>query len=66
MSQSMPLPSEVNHVGWDSLTADIVLADDRGDTAVLPADPEILERFLNECRQLGLRPNPKTPHEPKT
>lgn len=36
----------------DSLNVNILLADDRGETRVLPADPEILAHFLAECRQL--------------
>jgi hypothetical protein len=41
-----------NDSGFDSLTADIVIADDRGGTTVLPADPEALAHYLAECRRL--------------
>jgi len=35
----------------DSLTVDLVVADEGGGTTVLPADPEALARFLSERRQ---------------
>jgi hypothetical protein len=41
-----------NDSGSDSLTADLVIADDRGGTTVLPADREALARYLAECRRL--------------
>lgn len=59
MSQSSPQTPNANYTDWDSLTADIVLADDRGDSIVLPADPTALARFLNERRQLEARTAPK-------
>jgi hypothetical protein len=37
----------------DSLTADLVIAEDHGGTTLLAADPEALARFLAECRALG-------------
>jgi hypothetical protein len=40
----------------DSLTADLVIADDQGGTTVLPADPAALAQFLAECRALERRP----------
>jgi hypothetical protein len=61
MSQSMPSIPHADHTGWDSLTADIVLADDRGDSAILAADPAALARFLDERRQLESPPATKTP-----
>jgi hypothetical protein len=61
MSQTTPPSPHADHAGWDSLTADIVLADDRGDSAVLVADPVALARFLDERRQLESHPTPKTP-----
>lgn len=61
MSQSTPPIPHADHAGWDSLTADIVLADDRGDSAILAADPLALARFLDERRQLESPPVPKTP-----
>jgi hypothetical protein len=60
MSESMPPTPSANYVACDSLSADIVLADDRGGFAVLPADPVALARFLAERRQLESRPAPKT------
>ncbi|MHB1423593.1 MAG: hypothetical protein ACYC3I_10450 [Gemmataceae bacterium] len=60
MSQPIPPTPPTNEAGWDSLTADIVVADDRGGSAVLPADPEAFARFLAERRQLGCHPAPKT------
>jgi hypothetical protein len=49
----------------DSLTADLVIADDQGGTTLLPADPEALARFLAECRALERRstapPNERKP-----
>jgi hypothetical protein len=41
-----------NGSGFDSLTTDILLADDRGGTTLLPADPDALARFLAERRRL--------------
>jgi hypothetical protein len=37
---------------FDSLTADLVVADDRGNTTVLPADADALARYLADCRRL--------------
>jgi len=39
----------------DSLTADLVIADDQGGTTVLPADPEALASYLPQCRRLEPR-----------
>jgi hypothetical protein len=62
MNQSTPPAPPANHAGCDSLTADLVLADDRGNFTVLPADPEALASFLAECRRLeNLRSAPKKP-----
>jgi hypothetical protein len=36
---------------FDSLTAELVVADDRGGTVVIPADPEALARYLEDCRR---------------
>jgi hypothetical protein len=58
-----PTPS-ANDSGCDSLTADIVIADDRGGTTVLPADPEALARYLAECRRLDRGSSAK--EEPKS
>lgn len=52
MSQPYALTPPANHPGFDSLTADLVVADDRGGITVLPADPEVLARYLTECRRL--------------
>ena len=60
MNPSTPPTPQANHEGCDSLNAAIVLADDRGATDVLPADPEVLARYLAECRRLEPRPDPKT------
>ncbi len=54
-----------NHLGFDSLNVDIVLADDRGGTTVLAADPEALARYLAECRCLERGPSGKK-EEPKS
>lgn len=48
---TIPTPP-ADQPGVDSLSADIVLADDRGGTTILPADPDALARFLEERRQL--------------
>lgn len=61
MNQSIPPTPPINPSGLDSLTVDIVLADDRGGTTILPADPEALARFLSECRRLDPRSTPKLP-----
>jgi hypothetical protein len=37
---------------FDSLTAEVVIADDRGGTVVIPADPEALARYLEDCRRV--------------
>jgi hypothetical protein len=52
MNQPVVPPSPGDQTGIDSLSADIVLADDRGGTTVLPADPDALAQFLEERRQL--------------
>jgi hypothetical protein len=48
----------------DSLTADVVIADDQGGTTLLPADPEALARFLAEFRALE-HPSTAPPNERK-
>jgi len=40
------------HYDSDSLNVDLVLADDRGGTTLLPADPDVLAAYLAECRKL--------------
>ncbi len=48
-----PIPTPARQPECDSLTADLVIADDHGGTTLLPADPEALAHFLAECRALG-------------
>jgi hypothetical protein len=54
-----------NGSGSDSLTADLVIADDRGNTILLPADSEALARYLAECRRLK-RDSSAKKDEPKS
>lgn len=61
MNPSTPPTPHSNSSRLDSLTVDIILADDRGETIVFPADPDALARFLTECRQQDPRLAPKTP-----
>jgi hypothetical protein len=59
MSQpTAPTPPSENY-GSDSLNVDIVLADDRGGTTLLPADPDVLAAYLAECRKLERRSSAK-------
>jgi hypothetical protein len=46
----------------DSLTADLVIADDQCGTTLLPADPQALAQFLAECRALE-HPSKAPPNE---
>jgi hypothetical protein len=51
--QKKPSPTPpAKDVSFDGLTADLVVADDRGNTTVLPADAEALARYLADCRSL--------------
>ena len=46
-----PTPA-ANDASFDSLTADLVVADDRGGGTVMPADPQALASYLADCRRL--------------
>jgi len=52
---TLPAPVPAASPECDSLTADLVIADDQGGTTVLPADPEALASYLAECRRLERR-----------
>jgi hypothetical protein len=59
MNQPKTACSPVDQRGFDSLTADLVVADDRGGTTILPADAAALARFIAECRRLEAGPAAK-------
>jgi hypothetical protein len=66
MSQPTTPTPPSDRFGIDSLNVDIVIADDRGETTLLPADPEILARYLAECRELERRSAERKKKEPES
>ena len=55
MSQpTVPTPPSEDY-GSNSLNVDTVIADDRGGTILLPADPDVFAQYLAECRKLERR-----------
>lgn len=60
MSQSTPSTPRAPVSVWDSLSADLVVADDCGGSVVFPADAEAFARFLAERRQQESRTPPQT------
>ena len=52
MIHEQPLADTCPRPDCDSLTADLVNADDQGGTTLLPTYPEALAQFLAQCRAL--------------